>query len=554
MSASPSLSKPIGASIKNSIAFRWAAAYSLIFLYYYLFLDYGLNLWDEGGFANGTLRTFQGEMAMRDFNPIGYLPGRYIYAAWFFDWFGISLHSLRLSVAAFTPLMPLMVFAIARRIMPVGFAALAGVMMLSAPSMYYNRFFPFFCVLILFFLVRWLESPKWNRTLMLTGAILVCIPFKMEVSIFSTGLWLVLSPWRRRDFTATQENKNPAPFKLGAGLGVLLVATGVLLIYLWRYQVLQKFIEIVFTTHDVWGNPFPDLFPFWQLWETEGPDLMFERLMFYVPLLAYALVLMLLGWDRMNSRNNSSGVQPVLLAVTGVGICAFGLVVWRAGFDNLIRTLPPFYILAPYLLFRLRDYLLSLMTSVEQKLTFWAPEKLLVHFLVGIFPLVFLYEMNLGHGFYVGSIGARWQNTAKLETERMTVWTNPHEARWIREIIQKIHTATRPGDFILALPLNPLFYFVADRANPLKHEWILPGMLDESAQDEAVRKLQITPPRLVILSDLAIDGREDRRFSRYAPVVYNYLMRHYQLWEKIGLFQVLLPVGPSGVPAFPDGS
>ena len=221
------------------------------------------------------------------------------------------------------------------------------------------------------------------------------------------------------------------------------------------------------------------------------------------------------------------------------------------GFDNLIRTLPAFYILAPYLLFRLRNRLMVLFAHLEERISFWAPEKILVHFLVGIFPLIFLYEMNLGHGFYVGSVGARWENTEKVDMDRMTVWTNPYEARWVRELVQKIEMATRRGDTILALPLNPLFYFLTDRANPIVHGWILPGMLDQQAQEEVVHQLLVKPPRLVILADFAIDGRQDRRFSRYAPVIHQHLMRHYQLWEKVGLFEVLLPIGPSKTPYSP---
>ena len=33
------------------------------------------------------------------------------------------------------------------------------------------------------------------------------------------------------------------------------------------------------------------------------------------------------------------------LSVLSFGVCSFGLVIWRAGFDNLLRTLPPFYLL-----------------------------------------------------------------------------------------------------------------------------------------------------------------------------------------------------------------
>jgi len=115
--------------------------------YFYSFSQYGFNIWDEGGFANGTLRTLNGQKALEDFNPNGYLPGRYIYGAFFFKLLGIDIQSLRWSVIIITPAMIFMVYAISRKIMPQGFAFLAALFMLSAPSMYYNRFFPFFTVL-----------------------------------------------------------------------------------------------------------------------------------------------------------------------------------------------------------------------------------------------------------------------------------------------------------------------------------------------------------------------------------------------------------------------
>ncbi len=123
-------------------------------------MEYGFNIWDEGGFANGTLRTLHGEKALVDFNPNGYLPGRYWYAALFFKLFGVDILSLRLSVILFTPAMILMTYAIARKIMPAGFALLAALFMLSAPGMYYNRFYPFLCILNLFCLLNVLQRKK----------------------------------------------------------------------------------------------------------------------------------------------------------------------------------------------------------------------------------------------------------------------------------------------------------------------------------------------------------------------------------------------------------
>ena len=153
--------------------------------YFYSFSQYGFNIWDEGGYAYGTLRTLNGEQAMVDFNPNGYLPGRYLYGAVFFKLFGVDVQSLRIGMIVLTPAMIIMVFAAARRVMPTGFALLAALMMLSAPSMYYNRFYPFFCILNLYLLLQILERRSARYITLFVASILVSAFFKFEVALFS---------------------------------------------------------------------------------------------------------------------------------------------------------------------------------------------------------------------------------------------------------------------------------------------------------------------------------------------------------------------------------
>ncbi len=123
----------------NTFVKRWGRV-SLIYIallaYFWSFCEYGLNIWDEGGYANGTLRTLNGERALVDFNPNGYLPGRYWYGMLFFKLFGVEIQSLRIGVLLFTPAMVIMIYSMGRKIMPAGFALLAALFMLSAPSMY----------------------------------------------------------------------------------------------------------------------------------------------------------------------------------------------------------------------------------------------------------------------------------------------------------------------------------------------------------------------------------------------------------------------------------
>ena len=167
---------------------RWgriSLLYLALLAYFWSFSKYGLNVWDEGGYANGTLRTLNGEKALIDFNPNGYLPGRYWYGMLFFKLFGVEIQSLRIGVLLITPPMILMVYSIGRKIMPAGFALLAALFMLSAPSMYYNRFFTFFVVLNLYLITNFLHKKNLASLTGLGMGIILSAFFKFEVALFS---------------------------------------------------------------------------------------------------------------------------------------------------------------------------------------------------------------------------------------------------------------------------------------------------------------------------------------------------------------------------------
>ena len=536
----------------NTFVKRWGRV-SLIYIallaYFWSFCEYGLNIWDEGGYANGTLRTLNGEKALVDFNPNGYLPGRYWYGMLFFKLFGVEIQSLRIGVLLFTPAMVIMIYSMGRKIMPAGFALLAALFMLSAPSMYYNRFYTFFVILNLYCLTNVVEKRNLASLFGLGAAIFLSSFFKFEVTLFSIlvslgtlALLFSVKHWRV-DFNFSPKqaaSASPKPGKfyfLLAGVAAILFA-----VYLGKDGYFTKVFKLVVDAHEVWGNPFPEILPFFALLEKVGAHQMFERILFYLPPFTYGVVTILLFYRLVIKKETFHIAHLMVLAILLFGACAFGLVIWRAGFDNLLRTLPPFYLLLCYLLYGIREKILSMQKPVGQNGIFMRlPLNLLTVFL----PFLFYFEMNTHHGFYAGSIGAMKLETTRLSLEKMDVYTNPGEAKWIKKVIDKINLHSKKGDAILALPLNPIFYFLSDRVNPTPYEWILPGMLEEKKERALVKLLKYRLPKIVIYVDIAIDGKEERRLSRYAPHLYKFLVEHYSFQEMVGLFQILLPKNPS---------
>ena len=533
--------------------------YAGLVVYFLSFSRYGMNIWDEGGYANGTLRTLDGERALIDFNPNGYLPGRYWYGLLFFKLFGVEIQSLRIGVALLTPAMILMVYSISRKIMPAGFSFLAALFILSAPSMYYNRFYPFFVVLTLYFLTRTIERRNLISLIGLVSAIFLSAFFKFEVTLFSILISLVvlgiLYFYNLSDIQLKNSiNLSPKKIACISWGGVVLVV--VFLFNLGKNGYFYKAFRLVVDTYKVWGNPFPQLLPFPQFYDELGYHKFFERILFHLPIWVYGFVLVIILTRFVLQKRKMTPSDLHLLAIVGFGVCAFGLVIWRAGFDNLLRTLPPFYILFCYLLFQIWQKALVFQSAPENSIHSRI-KRIPLSLLIVCLPCLFYYEMNTHHGFYAGSIGARgWvinkdvkavhPATTAIKLERIDVLTSPNEAKWISEVVKRISTYSKKGDSILALPLNPIFYFLTDRVNPTPYEWVLPGMLDEDKELEMVETLKAKPPKVVIYVDIAIDGKEERRLKNYAPHIYKYLVENYAFQEMIGLFQILLPKTQQG--------
>ena len=63
----------------------------------------------------------------------------------------------------------------------------------------------------------------------------------------------------------------------------------------------------------------------------------------------------------------------------------------------------------------------------------------------------------------------------------------------------------------------------------------------KAKEKELVAILENQPPKVVIYVDIAIDGKEERRLSHYAPELYKFLLKNYTFQEQVGFFQILLP-------------
>jgi hypothetical protein len=258
-----------------------------------------------------------------------------------------------------------------------------------------------------------------------------------------------------------------------------------------------------------------------------------------LPYLLYflALVHAIFKWRKGTAQN-----REALLAIAALmGICSYGLIIFRAGFDALFRILPPFYLLAGYYhaatdgwVTRQINGTADLSSVVKKLLSLY---KILI---LSLFPLFFLVDVVWNNGFYVGSIGAMSENKVHLKIDKADLYVPSHEYQVVTEITKFINENTREDDYIFALPFNPIWYFLAERKNPSYYEWILPGVLrKDEEQKKVVRELLARPPKYIIYGEIAIDGREERRFSNYAKTIETHIRKNYDEKMKVSYFKVL---------------
>jgi hypothetical protein len=100
--------------------------------------------------------------------------------------------------------------------------------------------------------------------------------------------------------------------------------------------------------------------------------------------------------------------------------------------------------------------------------------------------------------------------------------------------IQRDVPATRS---ILALPYQPMFYFLCERRNPTRWNYLWPG--DQTPRDHEllIEQAKRDPPAIVLLT-------HEEEMVSYAPAILDYVHREYSKSGSLGPLAVYLPRQP----------
>ena len=139
--------------------------------------------------------------------------------------------------------------------------------------------------------------------------------------------------------------------------------------------------------------------------------------------------------------------------------------------------------------------------------------------------LISLFVTCTAHPGYQSFRDAGWR---KVRIGNDIVVT--HSAATLEILQTIINRLTTLNETFLAVPYWPGAYAVAGRTAPL---WEIYALLSRDADFETkeLQRIRSAQPRFAFVQDIPLEGREELRYSRTHPLIYQYITTHY---KKVG--------------------
>ncbi len=267
------------------------------------------------------------------------------------------------------------------------------------------------------------------------------------------------------------------------------------------------------------------------------------RSLYYLPPLVYAVAAVVSA--RALFRRVPGGIVAALFVFFGVA--SWNQALWRSDLAHLLQALPPFYALsiggieAAAKRFHARGAIAT------------AGAPLLMLFALLVYGETWRSDRGAGRiaaegiqpipPYYTGSVAQLGEPSVRLELPRAPLRVPPRQARFLRAVGERIDRYTSPGDSMLTVPGFQLLYFLFDRKNPTRYVHLRRALDNREEEEQYIRDILDGGTKLVILRDYAIDGREERRFTRFAAPVCAAIEREFDLVESMGDIRFYTPRG-----------
>jgi hypothetical protein len=178
-------------------------------------------------------------------------------------------------------------------------------------------------------------------------------------------------------------------------------------------------------------------------------------------------------------------------------------VIVRSDFTHLVIALPPFFLLTAFG-----------WSIMRQKFANRDRINLALSAIFAVLVTSFLWVL---HSFALPDVTLA---TEQLALERGGV--RIEQAHVVADFVQRLQATVPPDRSILALPYQPMFYFLCERRNPTRWNYLWPGDQTKQDHDRLIDEAERDPPAVVLLA-------QQRQVAEFAPTIIDYLRGHY-LW------------------------
>ena len=469
----------------------------------------GIDWRDEGLLAYSAERVVHGEVPHRDFVSLQ-PPLSFYAAAAAFKLGGTSLATLRVFGLTIFLLLPVLIYALGRNFLgPIlSFAAAAPACVLGLPYVYFVPLAAWqgitisIAAVLLFIVAMRLQRP-WLATP--AGALAsLALLLRHDQGIYTMAALLVLLVTLHfapdASFSKT-DLRRFFYFWLG---GIAIILTPAILVW-WKIGALPEMFRqlVVFplaTYRKTSALPFPRI--------TAGKTIS-ERaivLLYYLPPFMQALAALYLGQSIFRRRFRE---REAMLSFLLVWSTLFYLqVMVRSDQTHLLMTLAPFFLLSAFCW--------SILQRTTNK---YHGLGMLFSTVISIGAVSFLWILrstvlpDVTHG------------TDRLSLSRGGIFIA--QPNLVMQFVRQIQELVPPSKSILALPYQPMFYFLCDRHNPTRWNYLWPGDQTTNDHERFIEEAERDPPAIVLLSDQG-------QLAESAPMIMEYVRTHYLLTDQVG--------------------
>lgn len=467
---------------------------------------------DEGFLAYSAVRVLHGEVPHRDFVSLQ-PPLSFYLPAMALELFGPSLRTLRALGVALNILLSLLVYAAARQLLRPALALAAAIPIVFLSIACYG-FVPYAMwqgiTVTMAAAAVYLAAVRTGRRAaagvagVLTAVALFlrhdqALYFALAVAVFAFAL------------RQTVERRNSTRLFIYWLSGLAIV--GLLLTSLaWVWGALpEMFQQLVVFPLTTYAKTSSLAFP--HLQSATSVPAAGELVLFFLPpvIVAASVVWLLLKWWRRRF-DFTAATGCFLTAWAGLFYCQ---VLIRSDLNHLLITLPPLFLLIAY------DWK-TLLDLIAKRA--W-PRRLLSVFAA------------LAVAWFVWTVAAAILPDPSKATELLDLDSGGlklENGRWLTDFVRGVQAYVPPERSILSLPYEPMLYFICQRHNPTRWNYIWPGDQTAAEHSALIGQAERDPPAVVFIT-----GEND--MALYASDILDYVHSHYRRAGEFGSLAVYLP-------------